>query len=153
MNTTFAYRPEALDGLEARFGLRVASALAAHGTSHEVSERLRVAREQAVTAAIGARKRSVASTATASAPQVVGVSSGGAALLGRGGAPWSLRLGALLPLVVLVLGLVAIDQWHSRAQINAAADVDAALLADDLPPSAYDDPGFAEFLKSPTPAE
>jgi hypothetical protein len=26
--------------------------------------------------------------------------------------------------------------------------VDAALLTDDLPPSAYADPGFAQFLKS-----
>ena len=29
------------------------------------------------------------------------------------------------------------------------AEIDAALLADDLPPKAYSDAGFAEFLKTP----
>jgi len=28
------------------------------------------------------------------------------------------------------------------------AGMDAALLADDLPPAAYSDPGFVQFLKS-----
>jgi hypothetical protein len=148
MTTTFAYRHEALDGLEARFGLRVASALTAQGTSHDVSERLRVAREQALATAVASRR----ATTLATAPQVVSVSAHGAALMGPG-APWSLRLGALLPLIVLVFGLFAIDQWHSRVQINAAAEVDAALLSDDIPPAAYDDPGFAEFLKSPAATE
>jgi hypothetical protein len=67
-----------------------------------------------------------------------------------GGQPlWWTRMASVLPLVTLVLGLFLIDQWHDRAQISAAADVDSALLADDLPPDAYSDPGFAEFLKSP----
>jgi hypothetical protein len=30
----------------------------------------------------------------------------------------------------------------------AAAEVDTALLADTLPPEAYRDPGFVEFLKT-----
>jgi hypothetical protein len=42
-----------------------------------------------------------------------------------------------------------IQQWHARAQIDAAAEIDAALLSDSLPPSAYSDPGFAEFLNTP----
>jgi hypothetical protein len=34
----------------------------------------------------------------------------------------------------------------------AAAEIDAQLLSDTLPPAAYSDPGFAEFLKNnPTP--
>jgi hypothetical protein len=53
-----------------------------------------------------------------------------------------------LPLAVLVYGLVAIERAHDRAQIAAAAEVDAALLSDDLPPAAYTDPGFAEYLKT-----
>ena len=32
-------------------------------------------------------------------------------------------------------------------QIRDAAEVDSALLADDLPPEAYSDPGFAEYLE------
>ena len=38
-----------------------------------------------------------------------------------------------------------------EAGYAAAAEVDAALLADDLPPEAYTDPGFGEFLKAPPP--
>jgi hypothetical protein len=30
-----------------------------------------------------------------------------------------------------------------------AAEIDSALLADDLPPKAYSDAGFVEFLKTP----
>jgi hypothetical protein len=54
-----------------------------------------------------------------------------------------------MPLIVLVAGLVLIQQVHERAQISAAAEVDAQILSDDLPPAAYSDPGFAEFLKTP----
>ena len=47
------------------------------------------------------------------------------------------------------LQLIAIDEWHESAQIQAAAEVDSALLSDPLPPDAYRDPGFLEFLKAP----
>ena len=33
-------------------------------------------------------------------------------------------------------------------QIAVAAEIDSALLADALPPTAYGDPGFSEFLLS-----
>ena len=71
--------------------------------------------------------------------------------------PWAqppsgwLRLASVLPLMVLVLGLVLIQHLHDQAEIHAAAEVDAALLADDLPPEAYGDPGFVAFLKQPEP--
>ena len=42
-----------------------------------------------------------------------------------------------------------IQHWQDRTQISVAAEVDAALLADDLPPKAYSDAGFVEFLKTP----
>lgn len=138
------YSAEAAMGLEARFGLRVASALTAHGESadHDISERLRVAREQALERARSGRQ------VAASATQVVGAAASGAAILG-GQSLWWTRLASAVPLLTLVIGLVLIDQWHDRAQIDAAADVDSALLADDLPPAAYSDPGFVEFLNSP----
>jgi hypothetical protein len=65
-----------------------------------------------------------------------------------GGPPsvW-LRLASALPLVVLVAGLVLIQEYHDREQIAAAAEIDSALLADELPPAAYGDPGFSEFLR------
>jgi hypothetical protein len=56
-------------------------------------------------------------------------------------------LSSLLPLAVLLAGLLLIDDHYTRAQIEAAAEIDA-LLAGDLPPEAYSDPGFAEYLRS-----
>jgi hypothetical protein len=42
-----------------------------------------------------------------------------------------------------------IEHLQSNEQISVAAEVDSALLADDLPLNAYSDAGFAEFLKTP----
>jgi hypothetical protein len=65
--------------------------------------------------------------------------------------PWFQRAAGLLPLVVLVAGLFAIDNRTTREQVVAAAEIDSQLLADQLPPAAYSDPGFAEFLRSSPP--
>jgi Protein of unknown function (DUF3619) len=136
------------DVLQERFARRVAAALTeqqAASPRHDIEERLRVAREQAL--ALAPRTRSV--PRTAGAPSVVG-SAGGAAMLGGAGGdqtPWWLRLSALLPLAVLLVGLFLIDHRYTQTQIEAAAEVDAAILADDLPPEAYRDPGFVEYLK------
>jgi hypothetical protein len=54
---------------------------------------------------------------------------------------------SVLPLVALVAGLVAISVWQEEDRTAEVADVDAALLTDELPPAAYTDPGFAQFLK------
>ena len=50
-------------------------------------------------------------------------------------------------MLALVAGLVAVDQWQADEQIYATAELDAGLLSDTLPPEAYRDPGFAEFVK------
>jgi hypothetical protein len=36
---------------------------------------------------------------------------------------------------------------------NELAEIDSALLIDDLPPAAYADPGFLQFLKNPIAIE
>lgn len=134
---------------QARFALRVTAALSerqALGIDPDVEARLRFAREQALASARQARG------GMATAPAVVGAA-GGVAALGGGPdfTPWWLRLSSLLPLAVLLAGLVLIDRHYTRAQIEAAAEVDAELLADDLPPEAYRDQGFLEFLKTARP--
>lgn len=133
--------------LEARFGLRVAAALTRRvdAADPDIRERLRFAREQALER-VRAQRRAVATAGSQTV--AVGMSASGAAVLGSHPAWWT-RLASLVPLAVLVGGLFLIDQSLDRAQINAAADVDSALLADDLPPAAYSDPGFVEFLKNP----
>ena len=136
--------------LEARLAATLTGGLtaAAEQLPVDVSTRLRFAREQAVARAAEVR-RPVA--APAGATSVLGVSSRGVAALGAGFVPGWLRAASVLPLLALVLGLFMIDHWSAREQVVAAADVDTQLLADDLPPAAYTDPGFAEFMRSATP--
>ena len=57
-------------------------------------------------------------------------------------------VGWVAPLVVLVFGLIGIAQWQDESRINDIAEVDAALLSDDVPPDAYADSGFMAFLKN-----
>ena len=57
-------------------------------------------------------------------------------------------VGWVAPLVVLVFGLIGIAQWQDNSRINDIAEVDAALLTDDVPPDAYADSGFMAFLKN-----
>ena len=73
----------------------------------------------------------------------------GTAILGFSRSPWWQRIASVLPLAALIGGLVLIEDWQTRSQISVAAEVDAALLSDDLPINAYSDPGFVEFLKTP----
>jgi Protein of unknown function (DUF3619) len=132
-----------LEAAESRIASRLAARLneSAQALPHDIGERLRVSREQAVRRASAARRTSVA-------PAVqVQVQGSGSLVLGGPPSVW-LRLASVLPLIVLVAGLVLVQQRHDADQINAAAEVDAALLADDLPPDAYSDPGFSEFLKA-----
>jgi hypothetical protein len=77
------------------------------------------------------------------------VSPGGALQLGGWGNGWWIKLASVLPLIALVAGLVLIQESQTQAQISVAAEIDADLLADDLPPRAYSDAGFVEFLKLP----
>lgn len=132
---TLALHAEALEG---QFGLRLSGHLhrAADAVPHDIGERLRFAREQAL--AHAARRPATAATVLRQGR--------GAAVLAAPPPIW-LRLASLMPLVVLVAGLVLIQQHHQSEQIHVAAEIDAALLADELPPAAYRDPGFTEFLR------
>lgn len=136
-------RPTSADALQARFALRVAARLSerAEELEPDLGERLRVAREQALERARAARRAEAA-------PAHVGMS-GGAAVLGGGSPRWWMKLAAVVPAVALIAGLMLIQQAETDAQISTAAEIDAALLTDDLPPNAYSDAGFAEFLKTP----
>ena len=113
---------------------------------HDISERLRVARQQAVAAR---RLAPLGQTRTATA--VIGQLATAGAPARAGGSDitgWWTRLGSVVPLVVLVVGLVAISMVRTEQRANELAEVDAQILVDDLPPSAYADPGFAQFLRS-----
>ena len=57
-------------------------------------------------------------------------------------------MASVLPLVALVAGLVLINGIQNEDRANEVAEVDTALLTDDLPPAAYTDSGFIQYLKS-----
>lgn len=129
-----------LDVAEARYGLRVAARLSAQSETlpHDIGARLRFAREKALERARAARMQPAVATRAV-----------GGDTLAMGGSGWGLRLASLLPGVALVVGLVLIAHQRDTEQRLLAAEIDAALLADDLPPTAYADPGFAEYLRLP----
>lgn len=134
MTTTDPLRARQAD----QFGRRVAMRLdaATREMPYEVNERLRAARVRALHVR---RQHEVA-------PVIVG--RGGAATLGLGQRSWFNRLASVLPLVLLAAGLVLIHIAQSDRRATELAEVDAALLTDDLPPAAYADPGFVQYLKS-----
>ena len=53
-------------------------------------------------------------------------------------------------MLALVFGMMMIDQWAARENTLVAADIDSRLLSDGLQPAAYSDPGFGEFMRSPS---
>lgn len=63
------------------------------------------------------------------------------------------NVGWVAPLAVLVFGLIGIAQWQQDSRINDIAELDIALLTDDVPPDAYADSGFLGFLKNGPLAE
>ncbi|MEO6015922.1 MAG: DUF3619 family protein [Polaromonas sp.] len=129
--------------LQDRFGLKTASYLSASAADlpYEISERLRAARAQAVF------QRKIAKTQTSASV----VNAGGSAALTWGsdeGVSWWARIGSVIPLIALVVGLLTINSIQSDNRAREVAEVDVALLTDDLPPAAFADPGFVQFLKA-----
>jgi hypothetical protein len=58
------------------------------------------------------------------------------------------RLGVAIPLVALVVGLGGLYQYEQQQRIAEVAELDAAVLADELPLTAYLDHGFNAYLES-----
>ena len=134
------------DIAQERMALRVCARLseAADDLPYDLSERLRAARVQALS------KRKILVKRTAQSFS----SSGDSASLTLGGDylnVWE-RLAAMLPLLALVMGLITINLIQEQNSSDEIAEIDAALLIDDLPPSAYADQGFAQFIKMNSPS-
>lgn len=59
---------------------------------------------------------------------------------------WLGRMSVAVPLFALVAGLSGIYQYEQQQRIAELAELDAAVLADELPLSAYLDHGFNAYL-------
>lgn len=131
-----------------RFARRVTARLTDGNAElpYDISERLRAARMQA----LDKRRRPVAVPVGQEAPAQVMLGSDGTAVLGGWGGDggnWWRAVVSAVPLLALVAGLVFINASLGDNS-EEVAEVDAALLTDDLPPSAYTDPGFLQFIKT-----
>ncbi|MBI1889116.1 MAG: DUF3619 family protein [Burkholderiales bacterium] len=59
---------------------------------------------------------------------------------------WLGRVGVATPLLIGALIFVGLYQFEQQQRIAETAEIDAAVLADDLPLSAYLDKGFNAYL-------
>ncbi|MDY7538449.1 DUF3619 family protein [Undibacterium sp. RTI2.1] len=75
-----------------------------------------------------------------------GVLAGNAGFSFQGPQSWLGKLGVILPLLVLVMGLTGIYEYEQQRRISDLAEIDAAVLVDELPPDAYLDTGFSAYL-------
>jgi hypothetical protein len=127
---------------ELAFAYKVRHALdeSAQHTPAAIDERLANARKLA----LSRKKQTVAVQAVAPRAAVAGA--GSSFFSSHPVGPWLGRIGFVIPLIVLVLGLIGIHQAEKRQQLMEAASIDAAVLTDDLPLSAYLDHGFDAYL-------
>ena len=125
---------------EERLGARIAARLeeGALDLPHNITERLRAGRVHALL------HRRI--TQTRLAPVLVGAHQPDGTMGAQAPGFWT-RASALLPLLALVLGLATIGALQDQERAYELAEVDAELLTADLPPTAYTDPGFLQYLK------
>jgi hypothetical protein len=139
----------ALDHKETEFALKVRRALDENINSLPAAslDRLAAARRTAI-----ARKKP--QSAAVSAP-VFAPALAGAGMAPSFGAPGSepagkrgrfSRLALAWPVLALVIGLAGIAYWEDQQRTAELADIDAAMLSDNLPLGAYLDHGFNAYL-------
>ncbi|MPV60934.1 hypothetical protein CFB46_15970 [Burkholderia sp. HI2761] len=134
---------------EHEFALKVRRALdeRAAALPAATTDRLAVARRAAL-----ARKKPEAATAPvfvpafAGAAGAYGLTPANHAPTGRPHASLARRLLRAWPLALLLAGLVGIAYWEDMQRTAELADIDAAMLSDDLPLNAYLDHGFNAYL-------
>ncbi|AOI83168.1 DUF3619 family protein [Burkholderia cepacia] len=134
---------------EHEFALKVRRALdeRAAGLPAATTDRLAAARRAAL-----ARKKPEAATvpvfvpAFAGAAGAYGTAPASRPQAGRPYASFARRLLRAWPLALLLAGLVGIAYWEDMQRTAELADIDAAMLSDDLPLNAYLDHGFNAYL-------
>jgi hypothetical protein len=61
---------------------------------------------------------------------------------------WLGRMRVAVPMLILVAGMVGVYQYEEQQRIAELAELDAAVLSDELPLSAYLDHGFNAYLEN-----
>lgn len=109
-------------------------------SNHDLSERLRVARLNAI------QLHNKTWKTTALSIQVVKGSLSLQGGLSEGLTPW-FKFASALPLIALIAGLFFISDYTDEIRAQQLAPLDVAILTDALPPQAYSDPGFSTYLR------
>lgn len=105
---------------------------------HDITERLKSARAQALAVRKVVKVQSATGVAASGRSAVMYMGDGDHTV-------WKWFV-SLLPLLALVAGMVVIGVSQEQIRAQEVADVDAEILTDELPPAAYTDPGFLHFL-------
>ena len=113
--------------------------VASQDLGHDIGERLRVARQMALKTRPMPQRLLRHSLALQANGTLSGQPDEGLNL-------WRI-LASALPLLALVSGLMFIQALQQDLAESDIASLDSALLLDELPPDAYTDPGFVQFLK------
>ena len=132
---------------EQLFGKRIASHLS-HGSqqlTQDITERLRASR----TRAIASRQDKTFEWANADVLLLESNGSLKSPFSSKAHGFYSLIV-SLIPLICLAAGLMLLYEFHNDQTAMELAEIDFALLVDDLPPHAYTDPAFVDFLKNHT---
>jgi hypothetical protein len=113
--------------------------VASQDLGHDIGERLRVARQMALKCRpmpqhLMRHSHAVQANGTLSGPPDEGLNL------------WRILVSAL-PLLALVSGLMFLQTMQQDMAESDIASLDSALLLDELPPGAYTDPGFVQFIK------
>jgi hypothetical protein len=106
--------------------------------SDSAAARLAAARRQAL-----ARKKSGAPLPVLAARRRLALGGGG---FFHAPSTWFGRMGLILPAIVLAAGLAGIYHEAQLQRLADIAEIDALVMADELPLSAYADHGFNAFL-------
>ncbi|WP_424192240.1 DUF3619 family protein [Ampullimonas aquatilis] len=137
-----AWEPEFDIFTERQLGEKIRQVLddSASSLPPTISQKLAKARQEAIS-----RKRSSGLTVDLLQTQLAG-NSGRSSGSSTGG--WFGKLGFAIPVLLLACTLLIVQDWGEMDAADEAADIDTALLSDELPIDAYMDRGFTSFLNT-----
>lgn len=127
---------------ELHFASRIRQILNQGTVDARVAEKLRAARERALS-----RQRLEPQPAVRPAARWADN------VLGDGWSWGGLSARVILPVVALAIAAVGIYRWQENQRLAEVVEIDAQLLTDDLPIDAYLDRGFQNWLKKPAAEE
>ena len=131
----------ALEARQAVFSMKIRQYLhqSTEQLDHDIAERLRVGRELAL------EQQKKEQDVLIAVPAALYAGSNTSTMTQS---PWWKQgLSWTLPAVVLFLALSGANQWQEAQRIDELAEIDAMILADDLPLNAHLDPGFIATLQ------